>query len=79
MRTEDLPPLAEFVDLNDLLSQVQPKFPTVDSIRWFFRNHREELGRTGAVIVVAGRLHFHPQRFQQAVAEIGRAAVEKPL
>jgi hypothetical protein len=68
----DLPPLAEYVDLNDLLPQVEKHFPTLDSIRWFHRNHREELGRSGAVIVVAGRLHFHPQRFTKIAAEIGR-------
>lgn len=76
-KASGLPPLAEFVNLNDLLRQVQPHFPTVDSVRWFYRNHRERLANAGAVIVIAGRLHFHPQRFQKSVAEIGRAAVAK--
>lgn len=73
----DLPPMGEYVDLNGLLPQVEKHFPTLDSIRWFYRNNREQLGRAGAVIAIAGRLHFHPQRFQQVAVEIGRQAVER--
>lgn len=71
----DLPPLADFVDLLDLLPQVNHTFPSIDSIRWFVRIHREELARSGAVIAITGRLRFHPERFQQVAAEIGRQAV----
>ena len=71
----DLPPLAEFVDLPDLLPQVLHTFPSVDSVRWFVRVHRDELARLGAVIGITGRLRFHPERFQQAAAEIGRRNV----
>lgn len=76
-KASELPPLAEFVDLPDLLQQVQPHFPTADSIRWLLRNHRERFATAGAVIVIAGRLHFHPPRFKQVVVEIGRAAVAR--
>ncbi|PWB40134.1 MAG: hypothetical protein C3F19_11605 [Rhodocyclales bacterium] len=69
--TADLPPLAEYVDLPDLLPQVQHTFPSVDSIRWYVRIHREELARVGAVIAITGRLRFHPARFQRAAVEIG--------
>lgn len=72
-----LPPLAEYVCLNDLLPQVQKHFPTLDSLRWYYRNHREQINRAGAVIVVAGRLQIHPQRFQQIVTEIGMAEAER--
>lgn len=77
MHIADLPPLEEFVDLNDLLPQVAHTFPSLDSVRWFVRVHRETLGQAGAVIAITGRLRFHPQRFQQSAAEIGRAAVVK--
>jgi hypothetical protein len=70
-------PLAEYVCLNDLLPQVERHFPTIDSIRWFYRNHGEQLRRAGAVIVVAGRLQIHPQRFQLTATEIGMAAAER--
>jgi len=73
----DLPPLAEFVDLPDLLPQVSHTFPSVESIRWFVRIHRERLARAGAVIAITGRLRFHPDRFQQVAVEIGNAAAEK--
>jgi hypothetical protein len=76
-QTEDLPPLAEFVDLRDLLPQVLHTFPTLDSVRWFVRIHREPLARAGAVIAITGRLRFHPDRFQQAATEIGRASIVK--
>lgn len=75
--TADLPPLGEYVDLNDLLPQVQHTFPTIDSVRWFVRVHREQLARAGAVIAITGRLRFHPERFQQLAVEIGRQAVER--
>jgi len=73
----DLPPLAEFVDLPDLLPQVSHTFPSVESIRWFVRTHRERLARAGAMIAITGRLRFHPARFQQVAVEIGSTAAEK--
>jgi len=69
-----LPPLAEFTDLAGLLPLVQHTFPTVESIRWFCRMHRDKLANAGALIAITGRLRFHPERFQQAAAEIGSAA-----
>ena len=73
----NLPPLAEYVDLPGLLLTVRPTFPTLDSIRWFVRTHRETLARTGAVIVLTGRLRYHPALFAQAAVEIGRSAVHQ--
>lgn len=71
------PPLAEYVSLNDLLPQVEAHFPTLDSLRWFYRTHREELNRAGAVIMIAGRLQIHPARFQRIATEIGMAAAAR--
>lgn len=70
-----IPPLGEFVDLAALLPLVVHTFPTIDSIRWFTRMHRDQLAAAGALIALAGRLRYHPERFQQAAAEIGSAAV----
>lgn len=77
MRKASLPPLAEYVCLNDLLPQVEKHFPTIDSIRWFYRNHGEQLRRAGAVVMVAGRLYAHPARFQRVATEIGMAAAAR--
>lgn len=74
--SQHLPPLAEYVDLPGLLLAVQPTFPTLDSIRWFVRIHRDTLSRSGAVIALAGRLHYHPALFAQAAVEIGRNAAQ---
>lgn len=70
-----LPPLAEYVDLQGLFPSVQHTFPTVDSIRWFARVHREYLAKTGAVIAITGRLRYHPDLFAKAAVEIGSEAV----
>lgn len=73
----ELPPLSEYLDLPSLLPLVVHTFPTVDSIRWFTRTHRDRLADAGALIALAGRLRYHPERFQQAAAAIGSAAVAK--
>lgn len=73
---QHLPPLAEYVDLIDLLQILHPTFPTLESIRWFTRIHREPLSRAGAVIALTGRLHYHPDRFAQVAVEIGRTAAQ---
>jgi hypothetical protein len=70
-----LPPLAEFTDLAGLLPLVAHTFPSAESIRWFCRINRDKLANAGALISITGRLRYHPERFQQAAAEIGSAAV----
>jgi hypothetical protein len=67
-----MPSLKEFVGLAELLPHVECVFGTQDSIRWFSRVHRKILSEYAAVIFVTGRLLYHPERFEQCVAEIGR-------
>lgn len=74
MQDADLPPLDDFVDLDTLQVAVSATFPTPDSIRWFVRRNRDALVARGALIVVAGRMKFHPGRFKQAVVSIGQRA-----
>ncbi|GAB1393333.1 hypothetical protein MASR1M60_14960 [Rhodocyclaceae bacterium] len=74
--SQQLPPLAEYVDLPGLLPTVQTIFPTLDSVKWFTRTHRETLSRAGAVIALSGRLHYHPGLFAQTAVEIGRNAAQ---
>lgn len=69
-----LPALDEYVDLQDLLSSVKPAFPTEDSVRWFVRRHRDALAAAGAVIIITGRMRYHPARFKQAAVAIGQKA-----
>lgn len=67
-------PLAEYVDLIALqkLGGIPKAFPSVHSLNWFVRHRREELISSGAMIMVARRYLFHPERFQQVAVEIGR-------
>jgi hypothetical protein len=76
---ETAPPLNEYVSTPALLASegINRHFPTKHSLEWFIRRHRDRLAACGALILVTGRLHFHPVRFEQAVVDIGRAAVER--
>lgn len=74
MRDTELPPLDEYVDLQDLLGSVKPAFPTEDSVRWFVRRNRDALATSGAVIIITGRMRFHPERFKKVAVEIGHKA-----
>ncbi len=74
MQTTDLPPLDEFVDLPALQPSVASVFPTLDSVRWFVRRNREALAEQGALIIVTGRMRFHPARFKAATVAIGQRA-----
>ncbi|MEW6414374.1 MAG: hypothetical protein AB1482_03880 [Pseudomonadota bacterium] len=74
MRDTDLPPLDEYVDLSGLLGDVRQAFPTEDSVRWFVRRHRDALAAAGAVVIIAGRMRFHPGRFKQTAVVIGQRA-----
>lgn len=74
MKNLDLPSLDEYVELRTLLPVVEQTFPSEDSIRWFVRRHRDVLAASGAVIVITGRMRFHPARFKQLAVEIGQRA-----
>jgi hypothetical protein len=71
---QQLPALDEYVDLRSLLPTVKDKYPSADSLKWFTRQHRDELAAAGALIIITGRLLFHPSRFSQAAVAIGRNA-----
>lgn len=47
-------------------------FPSMASLRWFYRTHREELLRAGAVVELAGRLLVNHGVFAPKAIEIGR-------
>lgn len=46
-------------------------FPSVPSLRWFYRQHRDELLKSGAVIEIAGRLLVNAPVFTKKAIEIG--------
>lgn len=47
-------------------------FASVDSLRWFERNHRTELVECGALLHVNGRKMYHLRRFGAAALAIGQ-------
>ena len=47
-------------------------FPSVPSLRWFYRQHRAELLEACAVVELAGRLMINAPVFAQKAIEIGQ-------
>lgn len=74
MEYTELPSLDEYVEIDALQPGVSAAFPTIDSLRWFVRRNRPALVESGALIIVTGRMRFHPARFKLATVEIGRRA-----
>jgi len=77
-RQRNLPKAVEAaVSLNDLqqLEAFQKAnahvFPSVPSLRWFYRQHRDELVESGAVVELAGRLLINAPVFAQKAIAIG--------
>jgi len=53
-------------------------FPSLESLRWFTRQHHAELVRRQALVMPAGRKLVNVPAFDQAVVEIGaRRAAER--
>jgi hypothetical protein len=75
--SQQLPALDEYVDMPKLLQITGHTFPSQDSLKWFIRQHRDDLADAGAVINITGRLRFHPERFQQAAVDICRRVAKK--
>lgn len=54
-------------------------FPSRFSFNWFLQKHRDQLIRSGSVIVVRKIWHVVPEKFYSAVLDIGAAEAEKKL
>lgn len=61
-------PLAAYEDYQQSRAHV---FPSVDSLRWFERQHRPALLAAGALCMPAGRKMVIPTRFDSVVIEVG--------
>lgn len=48
-------------------------FPSVDSLRWFERQHRPVLLERGAIVAPTGRKMVDPQAFDAVALEVGRS------
>lgn len=46
-------------------------FPSVESWRWFIRQHRSELDAAGALCYLAGKVFVRPEVFAECLVRIG--------
>ena len=46
-------------------------FPTIHSLKWFIRKHRNRLSETGSVLLIAGRTFIAPKTFSATAISIG--------
>ena len=67
--------LDDYVDIQSLLKAVEHTFPTQDSLRWFIRQHRNELVTAEALILIGKQFRFHPDVFKKVAVAIGRASI----
>lgn len=49
-------------------------FPSLPSLRWFYRRNRAELLNAGAVVTLCGRLYVNSDKFAAVALEIGKRA-----
>jgi len=49
-------------------------FPTIDSWRWYKRQHGDELVKVGAIITITGRDYVNPTVLEKMILKIGRRA-----
>lgn len=52
-------------------------FPSDHSLNWFVRQHRPELVKAGAILLLNGQWHAHDERMDAAVLEVGKRAAER--
>mgnify|MGYP001237525580 CR=1 FL=1 len=63
--------LAELLPMPAYQQQRPHLFPSVDSLRWFIRQHHAELVEARALLLPARRRLIDPARFDAYVAEEG--------
>lgn len=51
-------------------------FRSEQSLQWFVRRHKSRLVDAGALIMLSGRWHVVPSRFDAIVLEAGQAAAK---
>lgn len=67
-------PLADLQTLEEYQRERPHVFPSIESGRWFIRNHRTALAVGGALLVIAGRQKIRPKQMDEYVVIAGRDA-----
>lgn len=70
-------PLAGLVRIQQYQSERSNVFPSVESLRWYLREHRQGLEGASALLYIAGRLWINPQRFDAYVLDAGAEDVRR--
>jgi hypothetical protein len=71
--TVQLPSLTGLETFEQAAKARSSVFGSVHSLRHFYRRHRDDLFRRGAVLEIAGRMFVAPGKFDQAVLELSSA------
>lgn len=72
MNDEQMHPAQRLVTPDEYAASRAHVFPSSESLRWFERQHRGELVKSGAVVMPAGRKMVDPVAFDGAVMTIGQ-------
>jgi hypothetical protein len=69
-------PLADLQKLDAYQQRTAHIFPGIESIRWYVRQHRDELVRSGALLTIAGRHWVNVPKFDRCVLALGEGVAE---
>lgn len=70
----DSSPLADLLTLSEYRERRSHIFGADESVRWYLRQHRQELLARGALLHIHGRLWINPPAFDAYVIEEGQKA-----
>jgi hypothetical protein len=71
MNTNNHHEFDDFVNKKTMMDQVSVAYPTSQSFAWFIRINRDRLVAANAMILVAGRWRFHPDRLKDVIIAVG--------
>lgn len=66
-------PLAELSKLEQYQQRTSNVFQSIESLRWYIRQHRKELVAGGGLLYIAGKHWVYPEKFDACVLAAGSA------
>lgn len=69
--------LAGLLSLQEHQHLNQRFFPSLESERWYLRQHRQELVDAGAVLYIGGRLWIDAKKFEAHMVAAGHEAAKR--
>lgn len=64
--------LPSVVALEQYRQQRAHLFPTMNSLQWWMRSHRRQAIEAGALLLVRGRYHVNPEKFDACIVACGQ-------